>query len=319
MLGMLDALDADRALTEVGRTMVTFPILPRHARILVEAMYRYPEVLEEAIIAAAFLSVPAPFIMPEATNWRRAAPTTRFATARRPGCVPGPVRPVSRQQRPRRILRAPLSGAAHHVRDLNVKEQLEAIVSGLGVPVSGGGPTTHYLCAVGRGLIQFICVAAGPGRYRSPTAGNIFIHPGSGMYQQPARYIMAGEIMRTARAYARSVSPLTREQVRAISPDLLADLIAVSGDGSKGERRAGRGRPPGARRRCRPLRPAPALGFDPRRRGADASARAGVRRNGTAQQAAAGNPAMAGRRSDRAPRRAPLAGRVSLVARSHHP
>ena len=125
---------------------------------------------------------------------------------------------------------------------LNVKEQLEAIVSGLGVPVSGGGPTTHYLCAVGRGLIQFICVAAGPGRYRSPTAGNIFIHPGSGMYQQPARYIMAGEIMRTARAYARSVSPLTREQVRAISPDLLADLIAVSGDGSKGERRAGRGR-----------------------------------------------------------------------------
>ena len=167
---------------------------------------------------------------------------------------------------------------------LNVKEQLEAIVSGLGVPVSGGGPTTHYLCAVGRGLIQFICVAAGPGRYRSPTAGNIFIHPGSGMYQQPARYIMAGEIMRTARAYARSVSPLTREQVRAISPDLLADLIAVSGT----DRRANAARAAAAAGSAPPLQTAPtgaALGFDPRRRGADASARAGVRRNGTAQQA----------------------------------
>ena len=243
MLGMLDALDADRALTEVGRTMVTFPILPRHARILVEAMYRYPEVLEEAIIAAAFLSVPAPFIMPEGHELeaRRAHHAFRHPLGDLVAYLAlyGQFRDSSDRD----------GFCARHYLEprtmyeiLNVKEQLEAIVSGLGVPVSGGGPTTHYLCAVGRGLIQFICVAAGPGRYRSPTAGNIFIHPGSGMYQQPARYIMAGEIMRTARAYARSVSPLTREQVRAISPDLLADLIAVSGDGSKGERRAGRGR-----------------------------------------------------------------------------
>ncbi len=243
MLGMLDALDADRALTEVGRTMVTFPILPRHARILVEAMYRYPEVLEEAIIAAAFLSVPAPFIMPEGHELeaRHAHHAFRHPLGDLVAYLAlyGQFRDSS--DRDGFCARYYLEPRTMY-EILNVKEQLEAIVSGLGVPVSGGGPTTHFLCAVGRGLIQFICVAAGPGRYRSPTAGNIFIHPGSGMYQQPARYIVAGEIMRTARAYARSVSPLTREQVRAISPDLLADLIAVSGDRSKGERRAGHGR-----------------------------------------------------------------------------
>ena len=243
LLGSLDALDADRALTEVGRTMVKFPILPRHARILVEAMYRYPEVLEEAVIAAAFLSVPTPFIMPEGHELeaRHAHHAFRHPLGDLVACLAlyGQFRDSSDRD----------GFCARHYLEprtmyeiLDVKEQLEAIVSGLGVPVSGGGPTTHYLRAVGRGLIQFICVAAGPGRYRSPTAGNIFIHPGSGMYQQPARYIVAGEIMRTARAYARSVSPLTRDEVRAISPDLLADLIAVSPDRSPGERRAGRGR-----------------------------------------------------------------------------
>ena len=243
LLGMLDALDADRALTEVGRTMVKFPILPRHARILVEAIHRYPEVLEEAIIGAAFLSAPTPFVMPEGHELeaRHAHHAFRHPLGDLVACLD-----LYRQFR--------ASGdrdgfcVRHYLEPrtmyeiLDVKEQLEEIVGGLGVPVSGGGSTSHYLRAVGRGLIQFICVAAAPGRYRSPTAGNIFIHPGSGMYQQPARYIVAGEIVRTARAYARSVSPLTREEVRAISPDLLADLVAVSQDRSAGARRTGRGR-----------------------------------------------------------------------------
>ena len=243
LLGMLDALDGDRALTEVGRTMVKFPILPRHSRILVEAMYRYPEVLEEAIIAAAFLSVPTPFIMPEGRELeaRHAHHAFRHPLGDLVACLDlyGQFRDSGDRD----------GFCARHYLEprtmreiLNVKAQLEEIVSGLGVPVGGGGPIGHYLRAVGRGLIQFICVAAGPGRYRSPTAGNIFIHPGSGMYQQPARYIVAGEIVRTARSYARSVSPLTREEVRAISPDLLADLVAVSRDGAGGARRAGRGR-----------------------------------------------------------------------------
>lgn len=255
VLGMLDALDGDRALTEVGRTMVKFPLLPRHSRILVEAIQRHPEVLEEAIIAAAFLSVPAPFVMPEGRELE--ARHAHHAFRHPLGDLVASL-DLYRQFRDSRDRDG--FCARHYLEPrtmyeiLNVKEQLEEIVSGLGVPVSGGGPTSRYLCAVGRGLIQFICVAAAPGRYRSPTAGNIFIHPGSGMYQQPARYIVAGEIMRTSRAYARSVSPLTRAEVRAISPDLLADLIAVSQDGSKGARRAGRGRDrqaPGERPGCR--------------------------------------------------------------------
>ena len=311
LLGMLDALDADRALSEVGRTMVKFPLLPRHSRILVEAIHRYPEVLEEAIIAAAVLSVPAPFVMPEGRELeaRHAHHAFRHPLGDLVACLDLYRQFRDNGDRDGFCARHYLEPRTMH-EILNVKAQLEEIVSGLGVPVSGGGSTSHYLRAVGRGLIQFICVAAAPGRYRSPTAGNIFIHPGSGMYQQPARYIVAGEIMRTSRAYARSVSPLTREEVRAISPDLLADLIAVSQDGSKGARRAGRR---GAPRPPYPFR------RSARRGAAAASARAGVRGHRTAQQAAAGYPAVAGGGPHRAPRRAPLAGGVPRVARPHYP
>ncbi len=250
LLGMLDALDQERRLTDVGRLMVQFPILPRHARIIVEGIHRYPEVLEETLIATAFLSVSSPFVMPEGHEMEArhahhgfrhplgdlAAYLTLFADFRdsndRDGfCSRNYLEPRTMNE------------------ILNIKEQLEEIVSGLGIPIAGGGPLSHYLCAVARGLIQFICVAAGPGRYRSPTAGNIFIHPGSAMYGQPARYLVAGEIVRTSRTYARSVSPLSRREVQAISPDLLADLIAVSRErpGRGRDRPAGRGSERGPR------------------------------------------------------------------------
>ena len=62
---------------------------------------------------------------------------------------------------------------------LNIKEQLEEIVSDMGIPVAGGGPVEDYLCAVAKGLIQFVCVRSGRGVYRSLTAERISIHPGS--------------------------------------------------------------------------------------------------------------------------------------------
>ena len=44
--------------------MCRFPILPKHARMIVEAIRDYPSVIEEVIIAATFLSVNSPFLLP---------------------------------------------------------------------------------------------------------------------------------------------------------------------------------------------------------------------------------------------------------------
>jgi hypothetical protein len=102
----------------------------------------------------------------------------------------------------------------------NVKEQLALIVGDMGIPVSSGGTLRGYLSSVARGLIQFVCAQSGRGVYRSLTAERILIHPGSVMFHESPRYIVAGEIVRTTRMYARSVSPLEKPWLGDISPAL---------------------------------------------------------------------------------------------------
>jgi hypothetical protein len=91
-------------------------------------------------------------------------------------------------------------------------------------------PLDDYLCCIGRGLIQFVCVREGRWRssspknasYRSLTADKIIIHPGSVMFRTDPQFIVAGEIVRTSKIYAMSVSPLSREILERIRPGLFA-------------------------------------------------------------------------------------------------
>jgi hypothetical protein len=96
----------------------------------------------------------------------------------------------------------------------NVIEQLEDIVSSsMRIPLTGGGPIEDYLYTVAVGLVQFVCIRERRELYRSLTADRILIHPGSAMFKTDPDYIVAGEIIRTSRMYASSVSPLQRQTV----------------------------------------------------------------------------------------------------------
>jgi hypothetical protein len=106
----------------------------------------------------------------------------------------------------------------------NVTEQLALIVADMGVPILSGGSQEDYLNAIARGLIQFVCVREGRDMYRSLTADRILIHPGSVMFKTDPQYIVAGEIVRTTRMYAMSVSPLSKAALEAISPQLFESL-----------------------------------------------------------------------------------------------
>jgi hypothetical protein len=106
----------------------------------------------------------------------------------------------------------------------NVVVQLEEIVSDLKVPILSGGDLDDYLCCVARGMIQFVCIREGRETYRSLTADRISIHPGSVMFKTDPQYIVAGEIVRTTRMYAMSVSPLSRGILERLSPDLFASF-----------------------------------------------------------------------------------------------
>jgi HrpA-like RNA helicase len=225
-LNLLDALDPDRSLSKTGKMMAQFPLPPRQSRIIVEAILNYPDVTEETVIAAAFLSTQSPYLLPpgEELDARRAHHAFR-----------DPAGDFLSYLKLYRQYKAAPDGKKFCERNYldekamaeiaNVKDQLELIVSALGVPILSGGSIENYLCSVARGLIQFVCVREARELYRSLTADRIQIHPGSVMFREDPAYIVAGEIVKTTRMYAMSVSPLQKTWLAKISPALFEGLI----------------------------------------------------------------------------------------------
>jgi ATP-dependent helicase HrpA len=224
-LMMLKAISPEHVLSPVGKLMVEFPLEPRISRIIVEAIMKYPDVLEEVLVAASFLSANSPFMLPpgEEMAARRAHHSFRD--------VQGDF--VSYLH----IFRS-YEGAVNKEKFCknsyldervmseieNIDLQLTQIVNDMQIPVIGGGSMSNYLCCIAAGMIQFVCVREGRDNYRSLTADHICIHPGSNMFRQDPLYIVAGEIVRTSRMFAMSVSPLTRSLLDNIAPQLQDNL-----------------------------------------------------------------------------------------------
>ncbi|GHV25587.1 hypothetical protein AGMMS4952_03710 [Spirochaetia bacterium] len=231
-LNLLDALESDRSLSKVGKMMTAFPLAPRQSRIIVEAILRYPNVTEETIIAAAFLSTQSPYVLPpgEETDARKAHHSFRDPDGDFVSYLKLYRAYTNAADRGKFCERSYLDEKAM-AEIVNVTSQLELIVSDLGVPILSGGSIEDYLCSVARGMIQFVCVRDGREMYRSLTADRILIHPGSVMFRENPQYIVAGEIVRTSRMYAMSVSPLSRNALEKIGADLYE---ALGGKGSGG-------------------------------------------------------------------------------------
>jgi ATP-dependent helicase HrpA len=89
-------------------------------------------------------------------------------------------------------------------------------------------------------LMPFVCVKDGRFDYRSVGVDRIMIHPGSVLFKENPEFIVAGEIVHTSRTYARSVSPLRKEWLAEIHPELPRRLLAKAKVG-KGARIDGKG------------------------------------------------------------------------------
>ncbi len=227
-LNMLGALAPDNSLSSTGKMMVAFPLEPRISRIIVESIMRYPNVLEEILVAAAFLSANSPFVLPpgEEMEARRAHHAFRdiqgdfvsylnlFNAWLKCDDNAKKEKFCKKNYLDERIMRE----------IENIDAQLKDIIFHMNIPVLGGGSKSDYLACIGCGMIQFVCIRKKRECYQSLTADNIFIHPGSVMFKQDPLYIVAGEIVRTSRMYAMSVSPLTKSILAQISPDILRQL-----------------------------------------------------------------------------------------------
>ncbi|MDR0524749.1 MAG: ATP-dependent RNA helicase [Spirochaetaceae bacterium] len=224
-LRLLDAIEDSRSLSKIGKMMTEFPLSPRESRIIVEAILHYPNCLEETLIAAAFLSTQSPYLLPPGEELDARMAHHRFRDDK------GDFVSYLKLYRAYKESKSKSKFCEKNYLDEqalaeieNVVYQLGEIVSGMKVPILSGGSVDNYLCAIARGLIQFVCIQESRGMYRSLTADRILIHPGSVMFRMDPQYIVAGEIIKTTRMYAMSVSPLTRSSLDKIKTDLLAAL-----------------------------------------------------------------------------------------------
>ncbi|THB63142.1 MAG: ATP-dependent RNA helicase, partial [Spirochaetaceae bacterium] len=219
------ALEQDNSLSEIGQYMARFPLLPRHSRIIIAAMYQFPQVLDEVIIGTSFLTCPNPFLLPPGDEVAARKAHQGFKDDR------GDFVAYLRMFRSYLSSRDRNSFCERNYLDpevmneiRNVREQLAEIVGSIGVPISGGGSMEDYICAIATGMILFICVRDGRNQYRNLTTDRIQIHPGSVLFRSNPRFIVAGEIVRTTRMWARSVSSMEPDMIRLIRPQLLQQL-----------------------------------------------------------------------------------------------
>ena len=224
-LNMLGALNKDNSLSSIGKLMVQFPLEPRISRIIVESIIRYPNVLEEAIIASSFLSTNSPFLLPQGEEME--ARKAHHAFRDMQGDFVSYLNIFSAYKnstnKERFCKKNYLDERVMSEID-NINEQLKEIVSDMNIPILNGGSRGDYLCCIASGMIQFVCIRTGKEKYKTLTTDRISIHPGSVMFKQDPLYFVAGEIVRTSRMYAMSVSPLTKPLLNQISEDLLKCL-----------------------------------------------------------------------------------------------
>ena len=219
-LESLGAIDGDRKLTPTGQKMIPFPLDPTHARMVVEAADRFPDVVWEVAVVGAFLSGRSPYLFP-----------------------PGEEDPARRAHRNLAHPHGDAMTAVHTFRlwsraddkaalcernyldpDImafiaKTHAQLIDIAERQGIAPTGGGAP--------QGVVR--CVAAGFAHQFLRADGRVFsgrgdtriaIHPSSALFGVRAPYVVAAEIVISARAYARQVSTVKPEWIVELAPDL---------------------------------------------------------------------------------------------------
>ena len=221
-LHLLDALDSDNELTDIGRKMTPYPLMPRHSRMIVEATLRYPNVIREVIILAAFLSTNSPYLLPQGEEMEARKAHHKFRSDRH-----GDFASYLNLFWDYTDAKDRKNFAETHYLDKKILDEIVAIAGQLeeiteqhSIPINEGGTSEDFIKACARGLIPFICVRDRRFDYRSVGVDRILIHPGSVLFKETPEFIIAGEIVRTSRTYARSVSPLQKRWLPDIHPEL---------------------------------------------------------------------------------------------------
>ncbi|WKC91180.1 ATP-dependent RNA helicase [Borreliella carolinensis] len=216
ILKSLDAINNKNELTEIGKYMILFPLIPAHSRALVEAMINYPQAIYQTTIGLSFLSTSGIFLLPQ--NEEMEARQAHLKYKNPLGDLIGFVnifedfKKALNKEAFTKENYLDLQGLEEIA---NVQMQLENIISKLNIPIIQKGVFDNegYLKSIMKGMRDYICFKTSKKKYKTIRAQNVIIHPGSLISTDSVKYFVAGEIIETTKMYARSIGVLKKEWV----------------------------------------------------------------------------------------------------------
>ncbi|RPI12417.1 MAG: ATP-dependent RNA helicase HrpA, partial [Lysobacterales bacterium] len=226
LLQELGAVDGDRRITRLGRQMAQLPVDPRLARVLVEA--GRTRCLAEALVIAAFLSIPDPRERPsdqaEAADQRHA----EFADERSDFVAvlnlwrAAQAQAASGNRALRRWCREHFVAYLRVREWIDLHEQLGDTTTGLDLPrneAPASAATLHQ--AILTGFLGGIGVLDEDRTYLGARDTRFVIAPGTPLQKRPPRWIVAASLVETQRLYARMVAQVQPSWIESAGAHLV--------------------------------------------------------------------------------------------------
>lgn len=213
-------------ITELGRKMAKLPLDPRIARMLLEAD-KYGCVLEVATVAA-FLSVAHVLAMPQGKEEEAKTAHRQFKNNRSDALTFLEIwkRYVASNYSSDWCYKNFLNGRS--LREIeSVREQLFHILDQCGMVISESDDEEKVVKSVVSGLLYNLFRRQGRYNYsaifRNDMYADSFIHPSSGLFGRPyatPEWIVATEVVRTKKTYARNCTEVNLEWLPELLPHL---------------------------------------------------------------------------------------------------
>jgi len=222
----LGAVDEHRRLTDIGRDLARLPIDPRIGRMVLASIEE--GALREALIIAAALSAQDPRERPMDKRSEADAAHERFADESSDFLAFLNMWEWLQRQRAKKSENQVRKSCKRlflsymRMREwTDVHRQLRELVLEMG---SRENTEPASYARVHRSLLAGLLTSVGrkdsDHEYAAPRGARFHIFPGSGLFQKKPQWVMAGELVRTTRLYARSVARIEPTWVERVGAHL---------------------------------------------------------------------------------------------------
>lgn len=224
----LGAIDEEKNLTDVGRELAKLPVDPRIGRMILAATDE--RCLEDVLVIAAGLSIQDPRLRP--ADKRNEADTAHEVFAHEMSDFLALVNVWSwyRKERKklsgRKLMAACRDRFVSHLRMReweDVHRQLRELCEELGYKARGDkGDYAQVHRALLAGLLSNVGNKKNKVDYNAPHGLGFNLHPGSVLFQEKPGWVMASEIVRTERTFARVCAQIEPKWIEQVGAHLIA-------------------------------------------------------------------------------------------------